>query len=222
MQTPRKKPPVCDCCNTEFNFSSDSQELLSIYRTSDIRWICDECVIFANKEVNSARSIAVDIQKNYVIRALTNRRNNFKSATHSPKQTYNPISNLMFKIYTNVIFYIAATILLFITTASIVVLEPTVIGILLLILSIGSFVLLTYLFSKKISGLIGALIADSERKSQDAIESIMEISNEAKLDSVDKFSNDFRVKGHSLDTQSYMNPFTGQMSKIISPKKKSP
>lgn len=221
MRPLNDKPTTCDCCNTEFNYPNTPQELLSIYRSRNMRWLCESCANYTNEKLDSARKIASDVQRGHVKRALYNRRNSYRTSTQTQPEVYNPTGKLMFKIYTNIFFYLITSILLFVTTASIIVLEPTLIGLLLVFLSIGSFLVLTYMFSKKISNLINAVIVDSERKAQEAIDKVIELSNE-ELVLNSKESNDFRVKSHPLDGKVYMNPMTGEMSKFTPPKKKSP
>ena len=225
MRPLNDKPSTCDCCSTEFTYSNTPQELLSIYRTRNMRWLCENCVDYTNKQLESARKIASDIQRNYVTRSLYSRRNSYQTSTYKQLEAYNPTGKLVFKIYTNILFYLIASILLFTTTASIIVLEPSIKGLFLIVLSIGSFLLLTYLFSKKISSLINAVIVDSDRKAQEAIDNVIELSNEEKVPiNYENFrdSKDFRVKSHTTDTQAYMNPITGQMTKLDPHKKKSP
>ena len=190
-----------------------------------MRWLCENCVDYTNKQLESARKIASDIQRNYVTRSLYSRRNNYQTSTYKQLEAYNPTGKLMFKIYTNILFYLIASILLFTTTASIIVLDPSIKGLFLVILSIGSFLLLTYLFSKKISSLINAVIVDSDRKAQEAIDNVIELSNEERVP-MDfenfKSPNDFRVNPHIANKQLYMNLITGQMTKLDPHKKKSP
>lgn len=66
---------ACDLCGKK---GVQLEDLLSIYKTDDVQQICGSCASLATKQVSKAQRVAGLIQRGWVKRWLTNKREEFR------------------------------------------------------------------------------------------------------------------------------------------------
>lgn len=172
------KPSKCECCGKEFSFSDLPQEILSVYRTKDITWVCDDCVSWANKEVRYAQSMSSDIQRTYIKRSLIHRKETFNSSVRKESLIFEPIKEVTNKLYVELLFALFYLICLTIGSTLSYLLNPTYVGILF---TLPLFIVICWALQhsyKSVTRLVNSIIVECNLKGETAIHEFINISNE--------------------------------------------
>lgn len=172
------RPSKCECCGKEFSFSDLPQEILSVYRTKDITWVCDDCVSWANKEVRYAQSMSSDIQRTYIKRSLIHRKETFNSSVRKESIIFDPVKEVTNKLYVELLFALFYLVCLTIGSTLSYLLNPTYLGILL---TLPLFIVICWALHhsyKSVTRLVNSIIVECNLKGEAAIHEFINISNE--------------------------------------------
>lgn len=176
--TKSTKPINCECCGKEFSFSDLPQEVLSIYRTKEITWVCSDCAEWANKEVRYAQTMASDIQRTYVKRSLVQRKQAHTSSVYKNLEVFDPVKKITKSLYIEVFFIVLYLIILLMGLIPLFVTKIFYVGLLFTLPILFVVVFALYDSYKRLTRLVNSIIVECNLKGEEAIHQIIDISNE--------------------------------------------